>query len=133
MNLKCTLCGTVADCSNFYKNKLMLSGYANQCKECVKARARSNPNNRKSRPVSEARKNSMRKYSSKYPNKASAHNAVEVALKRGSLVKGACEVCGDINSFAHHDDYLKPMVVRWLCRKHHAEWHRNNGEGLNGK
>jgi hypothetical protein len=23
--------------------------------------------------------------------------------------------------------------VRWLCRKHHAQWHSSNGEGLNGK
>lgn len=74
----------------------------------------------------------MRKYSSKYPNKAAAHNTVEAALKRGFLIKGTCEVCGDNNSFAHHDDYLKPLKVRWLCKTHHQEWHRVNGEGLNG-
>lgn len=40
MEIKCTLCGEVKDCSEFYKNKLMPSGYANQCKKCVKSRAK---------------------------------------------------------------------------------------------
>ena len=111
----------------------MPSGYAKQCKECVKARARNNPNNRKTRPTTEARRKASREYSSKYPNKAAAHNAVETALKRNLIIKGCCEVCGSSSVSAHHDDYLKPLAVRWLCRTHHAEWHRIYGEGLNGK
>ena len=38
--LFCTLCATEKSVSEFYKNKAMPSGYANQCKECVKARAK---------------------------------------------------------------------------------------------
>lgn len=37
-----------------------------------------------------------------------------------------CEVCGDPNAEAHHDDYNRPLEVRWLCFKHHREWHRKN-------
>lgn len=46
-------------------------------------------------------------------------------IKSGKLIKGLCEVCGineDVE--AHHDDYNKPMDIRWLCRKHHREHHK---------
>jgi len=36
----CTLCSVEKKLSEFYKNKGMPSGYANQCKECVKERAK---------------------------------------------------------------------------------------------
>lgn len=36
----------------------------------------------------------------------------------------ACEVCGRTrNVDAHHDDYAKPLDVRWLCRSHHRKLH----------
>jgi hypothetical protein len=35
-----------------------------------------------------------------------------------------CEVCGAESAHRHHDDYDKPLDVRWLCREHHAELHR---------
>ena len=75
----------------------------------------------------------MRDYRRKYPNKAEAHRRVELALLSGVLRKQPCECCGTLETSAHHDDYLKPISVRWLCRVHHAEWHRTNGEALNGK
>ena len=46
-------------------------------------------------------------------------------IKSGILIKQPCEVCGVMEKVeAHHDDYTKPMDVRWLCRSHHAEHHR---------
>jgi hypothetical protein len=45
-------------------------------------------------------------------------------IKAGKLIKGACEVCRTNDDIeAHHDDYAKPMDIRWLCRKHHREHH----------
>jgi hypothetical protein len=48
-------------------------------------------------------------------------------IRRGVVKRKDCEVCGsDKNVEAHHDDYEKPMDVRWLCRIHHDEHHKNN-------
>lgn len=46
------------------------------------------------------------------------------ALRRGRLTQQPCEVCGGPKAQMHHDDYLKPLEVRWLCRKHHSELHK---------
>lgn len=55
-----------------------------------------------------------------------ASDYVRKAIKQGSLRKKFCEICGEQKVEAHHCDYNKPLDVMWLCKKHHAEWHRNN-------
>lgn len=54
------------------------------------------------------------------------------AIRDGILIKRPCEVCGAAQVDAHHDDYSRPLDVRWLCRSHHlrhhfAEVHRTLG------
>lgn len=61
----------------------------------------------------------------RYPEKVSARKILAQAIRSGNIVKQSCEVCGDLVSFGHHDDYSKPLEVRWLCRKHHRELHNN--------
>ncbi len=63
--------------------------------------------------------------------KYQAHVEVQRALARGDLVKNGCEICGTTEGRidAHHDDYSKPLDVRWLCRLHHVRLH-NAGEDL---
>lgn len=53
-----------------------------------------------------------------------ARRAVKYALRSGDLIRLACEMCGAEPAQAHHDDYAKPLEVRWLCRVHHGEVHR---------
>lgn len=53
-----------------------------------------------------------------------ARSVTKRAIQRGELEKGPCEVCGAEKVDAHHEDYTKPLDVRWLCSKHHAEVHR---------
>lgn len=55
-----------------------------------------------------------------------ATHIVNNAVSSGKIKKQPCEVCGAELVEAHHDDYNKPLEVRWLCKKHHTEWHRNN-------
>lgn len=55
--------------------------------------------------------------------KVSCHNAVARALAAGKIKKKNCEVCGSSETEAHHDDYAKPLVVRWFCVRHHNDHH----------
>lgn len=64
-----------------------------------------------------------------------AHDIFEKAVKRGDIVRpDACEECGEAPPFkdgrspiqAHHDDYNKPLEVRWLCQRCHHAWHKTN-------
>jgi len=66
------------------------------------------------------------------PKKIKAYIAMRSAIKNKILIKRECEVCGSENSHAHHDDYDKPIDVKWMCKKHHEEWHSENGPGING-
>jgi hypothetical protein len=58
--------------------------------------------------------------------KANARSYLNVYVRLGKVRKMPCEVCSNPKSEAHHDDYNKPLEVKWLCRPHHLEYHRNN-------
>jgi hypothetical protein len=73
-----------------------------------------------------ARARSQARQRAQNPVKYKAVTAVGNALRDGKLAKGACEKKGrDCKGpiHAHHDDYMKPLEVRWLCRKHHELLH----------
>lgn len=57
--------------------------------------------------------------------KRKAHVLVYEAVKAGTLLKKECEVCFSSVSLAHHDDYNKPLEVRWLCPLHHYQHHQS--------
>lgn len=69
------------------------------------------------------------------PIKTQAQDTTKRAIRTGILVKGPCEVgvqcLGSVQ--AHHDDYEKTLEVRWLCRRHHQQWHAQHGEGANAR
>lgn len=55
--------------------------------------------------------------------KANARSYANVYKRRGKLIPKPCEVCGEAEVQMHHEDYTKPLDVRWLCKIHHAEHH----------
>jgi len=136
---KCFKCGEVKDLTSFYKHSQMADGRLNKCKECNKRDTKENRKLKTDKYREYDRKRGNRHgysyvklFREKYPNKYNAHRKVGYAIKSGNLHKEPCEVCGTTkNIHAHHDDYAKPLNVRWLCAVHHSEWHKNNGEGLN--
>lgn len=65
-------------------------------------------------------------YIKKHPELVRAHGKVQTALKNGLIKKCPCEVCGAKKTEAHHDNYNEPLNIRWLCKKCHMKWHRDN-------
>lgn len=49
---------------------------------------------------------------------------VQQAIRSGKIERQPCLICGE-KAHAHHDNYSKPLDIKWLCSKHHAEEHRN--------
>lgn len=66
-------------------------------------------------------------WAARNPEKKRAQTTLNNAVRDGKVEKGECELAGDDcrgRVEGHHDDYTKPLEVRWLCRKHHAQHHR---------
>lgn len=52
-----------------------------------------------------------------------ARSILNHAIRDGIIKRITCEVC-ESRAEAHHDDYDFPLVVRWLCKKHHMKAHK---------
>lgn len=77
----------------------------------------------------ERRKQKLKEYAEKFPERVRARQRVRDAIRRGRLTRKPCEVCGSFKSEAHHEDYSNPLSVNWLCRMHHREADRRIGLG----
>ena len=157
---ECFKCGETKDFSEFYKHKGMSDGYIGKCKGCNKADVRANRAKKidyyreydKSRANNPERVEARRVYAASEGGlechrlsrkawqernaiKRAASIMVGNAVRDGKLFKpDSCESCLVVPDrlHGHHDDYAYPLIVRWLCPKCHSDWHKENGEGLNG-
>lgn len=121
----------------------MADGHLNKCKECTKKDVKKHRKENDSvREYDRKRgnrqsKEDLQKYRLLNPRKYSAHCYINNRVRTGSIIKpDTCESCGSSGIskkgiHGHHDDYLKPDVVRWLCAKCHHRWHATHGEALN--
>ena len=127
----CFKCEKDRPLDSFYRHPKMKDGRVNKCKDCNKLDVRNNRKDkidyyreydreRGSRQTEEYRFN----YRNSWPEKYKAHNAVNNAIRDGKLKKEPCEKCGDKYVHGHHDDYSKPLSVRWLCPACHSEQHK---------
>lgn len=118
----CVSCFNIFSVSQFYSDPRQSDGLKSKCITCFlkQARdfARSNPRQ-------------LKKLYRRYPRKnldsalkRSARNKIAYAIRSGKISKLPCEVCDNPNSQAHHDDYTKPLDVKWRCSKHHGILHR---------
>jgi ribosomal protein S27AE len=134
---ECFKCHGLFDVSGFYGHPQMASRLLGKCKECTKADVRANY--RATKPQRQAyerergqraeRKAAKREYDNRYnrahKDRLRCHNAVNKAIMAGKLLRQPCSACGADPAQAHHDDYSKPLDVRWLCfvchRRHHGQ------------
>lgn len=152
MKKRCFKCGEEKAIREFYKHPQMKDGHLNKCKECTKKdsienrkvkvdyyraydRARANlpyrislrsKNNIKYRKNGTAARNN-RNYRRRYPEKYHAHYITRNAIRDGKLIKSDyCEECGKLTTKleAHHEDYSKPLSIKWLCNKCHVNTRR---------
>lgn len=149
----CKVCGVNKPYSEYYKHPKMLDGHLGKCKECQRSASRAaratnidayreydrkrggNPDRvaaRKEYAKTDdgrlAGNKAKAAYSDRHPLRKAAHILTGNAIRDGRLVKPeAYESCGStVKIEGHHDDYTKPLDVRWLCECCHKRWHRNN-------
>lgn len=116
----CPRCEKTLPTSEFHKDSGSSDGLYGYCKYCKYQTNKiyfSSPKGRKAVSGQTKRKWLRVKL------KVSARNKLNKAIIDGLIVKGPCYVCNHPDVEAHHDDYSKPLEVRWLCRKHHNELH----------
>ena len=119
--------------SEFYAHKGMKDGLFSKCKTCVREYQNSLDLRRSPEYQREWRRKHRekhneyhRKWREKNREKVRAHSRFKYAVKTGKVNREPCEVCGDENSHGHHEDYSKPLEVRWLCLKHHFGEHKKS-------
>jgi len=149
----CRECGVEKELGSFYKHSAMADGYLNKCIECVKARVKKHRDENieriqafdkqrsklphrleavkkyfKTEKGKQVKRLTQLNYKKKYPMKYAAHVITGNAIRSGALIRQLnCSVCDSTTKVeGHHDDYTKPLEVRWLCEACHKEWHRHN-------
>ena len=147
---RCFKCGKTKPRSEFYPHPQMADGLLGKCKDCTKADSearrlskerdpewkaaeldrhrlkarRYRDNGQKQQPTLQDRRVYGKRHRLKYPLATKARRKVAYEIRVGRLQRKPCEVFGcDKKAGAHHDDYSKPLAVRWLCPEHHAAWH----------
>lgn len=129
----CIRCTINKELEDFYLHKRMADGHLNVCKECVKKMVRNRSRSERGRELDRKRNQTkkrkaklieyQRKRRAKLQKEYKARGVVSTAIRKGTLIKGICEICGEVKVEAHHEDYNKPLEVKWLCGTHHRALH----------
>ena len=135
MKKQCFKCELVLPVESFYAHPQMADGRLGKCKDCCRKDVSANRANRigyyreydrvryQTPSVRQRAADAQRVHRKRHPGKSNARTAVARALRSGRLIRKPCEVCGVANAEAHHDDYSRPLDVRWMCRVHHLMHH----------
>lgn len=130
----CFKCGIEKPLADYYKHKGMADGHLNKCKECTKADSRATGQTPKAKERDRNRNRAPHRIEAQAEHQrqkrkeCNAKNAVHRAVKCGKMTRpDTCSACGvECKPDGHHDDYDKPLDVRWLCRACHKQHHAKN-------
>jgi len=118
------VCFTCKQAKEIYKNTR-----SRRCRECNNAYMREYKKRNLEKVKRTHRESRMRIYNDNPTQrlKDAANDKVRRHISSGKIKRLPCEVCGEYGQ-AHHDSYAKEnwLKVRFLCKDHHAEWHRIN-------
>lgn len=125
----CTKCRNALTDSEFYAHCRNRDGLQSRCKVCERvanAAYQRTPEGRakhclwsknyyKTPKGREARLRYKQWYQERYPERLLAERSLNRAVESGEIERQPCWVCGAEPAQGHHDDYSKPLEVRWLC------------------
>jgi len=114
---ECCRCGKIKENITY--------GYCSACDALAKKERRDSKVSSEEGRIKERATYHAKKEAPDFMVKKLARNTLNKYVSIGKVDKLPCEVCGIEKTEAHHDDYTKPLDVRWLCRKHHVEHHKN--------
>ena len=137
---RCKHCGELKPLTEFYPNKTSRGGRRADCVSCCRARKlkerlrdpeliRARSRAKYWADPEKARQAQLDRDTTRIRKRGDRRRELvrmrtNYAVRSGKLTRQPCEVCGDPKSQAHHNDYSKPLEVRWLCSQHHGEQHR---------
>lgn len=139
---QCSKCKIKKSLAEFYIRSKKTGKYRQDCKECFRGRVAKNRamnvevhrerDKQRERPYSLEAIQKRRRLA---PHKIQAVYRLNNAIRGGHIARQArCEECGKAGKMhGHHDDYSKPLAVRWLCPPCHNAWHKRYGEAPNGR
>lgn len=132
---RCKTCDQIKPADAFSFERFSHLGRKASCKRCLAAKARAARRNDPERARRAARRYSERHAEREKRDrdrrrrasleKYAARERVRRAVQAGRLVRpDRCEGCElSVPVQAHHDDYSKPLEVRWLCPACHVAIH----------
>lgn len=106
-----------------YTNEKKLDKKYYHCHSCANERSKKYY---KTENGKKAVKRAVKKNINKYPKKATARNKLNYAVSQGKIKKPQkCSKCGEAEKRieGHHEDYSKPLEVKWVCTKCHSSLH----------
>ena len=148
---QCFKCKNIKPLNEFYKHPQMADGHLNKCKVCTRKdsqyrvdvkrldltwvmqereRCREKSANYRSMGKAQPPSRAVRKkWLCRNPEKRRAHSMAGNAVRNGKITKpGKCDTCNtpaeDLEM--HHEDYSKPLDVKWLCFGCHGKTRRKS-------